>query len=250
MWPDLPRPVIFAHRGASAHAPENTLAAFNLAIKQGAPALEFDVKLSADEQVVVIHDVTVDRTTNGRGRVCDLPLAALHELDAGACFGEQYRGERIPTLSEVLETVGRKAFLNIELTNYTTPYDRLVEKAAALVKSFRMQKQVLFSSFLARNLKQAASLLPPVPLGLLACSGPAGMWARSFGFAFGDYEALHPNLADVSAQQAARVHRLKRRIHVWTVNAEADIRRLAGWGVDGIFTDDPALALHVLEMAA
>jgi glycerophosphoryl diester phosphodiesterase len=110
MYSNLPRPTIFAHRGASAYAPENTLAAFELAIHQKADAIELDVKLSSDDQVVVIHDQTVDRTTNGTGRVNDLPLAALLELDAGSHFDIAYKGESIPTLSQVFETVGRKDY--------------------------------------------------------------------------------------------------------------------------------------------
>lgn len=246
MWSDLPRPLLFAHRGASAHAPENTLAAFELAVRQGAPAIELDVKLSADGEVVVMHDATVDRTTDGKGRVCNFPLAALRELDAGAWFSDQYRGERIPTLIEVLETIGRRVFINIELTNYTTPRDALAEKAAALVRSFDLQARVLFSSFLSHNLKEVAQILPLAPRALLAWPGLTGLWARSFGFAFGDYQALHPYLRDVTVHQIARVHRLGRRIHVWTVNTASEIRRLVGWGVDGFFTDDPAMAMNAM----
>lgn len=246
MWSDLPNPLIIAHRGASAQAPENTLAAFTLAIQQGAPATELDVKLSADEQVVVIHDATVERTTNGVGRVCDQPLSVLRRLDAGSHFSERFRGERIPTLGEVFETINGQAFINIELTNYDTPHDLLVEKVANLVKSFKMQSQVMFSSFSRQNLEQASRLLPAIPRGLLATPGRRGIWARSFGFAFGDYQSLHPHFTDVTAQQAARIHRLKRRIYVWTVNAEKDIRRLLNWGVDGLMIDDPALALRIL----
>ncbi|MGQ9832808.1 MAG: glycerophosphodiester phosphodiesterase [Candidatus Villigracilaceae bacterium] len=250
MWSELPRPIVFAHRGASAQAPENTLAAFELAARQGAPAIELDAKLSADGQVIVMHDARVDRTTDGKGRVCDLSLTALRELDAGSWFSEQYRGERIPTLGEVFETLGKRLFINVELTNYTTPHDALVEKVTELVKAFGLQSQVIFSSFLPHNLVQAAKRLPEVPRGLLASPRLMGMWARSFGFAFGDYQALHPFVGDVTLQQIARVHRLRRRIHVWTVNAESDLRRLFAWGVDGVFTDDPALALRLLQESA
>ena len=92
---------------------------------------------------------------------------------------------------------------------------------------------------------EARSYLPEVPCGLLALPGLPGAWARSFGFAFGKYGALHPNLADVTREQIQRVHRLKGRVHVWTVNPEVDIHRLCTWGVDGIFTDDPQLAVRV-----
>ena len=239
----LSQPVIFAHRGASAHAPENTLAAFQLALTQQADAIELDVKLSADEQVVVIHDPTVDRTTNGKGRVQDLALAELKKLDCGSFFSGNYAAEKIPTLEEVFESVGKRIFINIELTNYKTPRDNLSEVVCMLVKKHQMQKRIIFSSFHASNLSKARSYLPDVPRGLLAMDGLQGVWARSFGFTFGKYDALHPNLKDITQQEINRVHRLKRRVHVWTVNEEQDMRRLFNWGVDGIFTDDPQLAL-------
>jgi glycerophosphoryl diester phosphodiesterase len=245
MLESLPRPVIFAHRGASAHAPENTLAAFELALTEQADALELDVKLSSDGQVVVHHDATVDRTTDGHGYVRDLKLAELRDLDAGSSFSQSFRSEKIPTLDEVFASIGKRTLINVELTNYTTPGDQLVETVCMLVKKHKVQKHILFSSFFASNLSKARSFLPDIPCGLLAYPGLLGTWARSFGFAFGKYQALHPALKDMSQQQVARVHRLNRRVHVWTVNTEQDMRRLFGWRVDGIFTDDPALAVRV-----
>jgi glycerophosphoryl diester phosphodiesterase len=245
MLASLSQPVIFAHRGASAHAPENTLAAFELALSQNADAIELDVKLSADGHIVVIHDPAVDRTTGSHGRVKDLSLAQLQSLDAGSFFSEKFRGQKIPTLEQVFESVGNRTLINIELTNYSTPRDQLVETVCALVKRFGLQKSVMFSSFFSTNLSRARVYLPDIPSGLLAFQGLAGAWTRSFGFAFGRYQALHPNLRDVSPQQVQRVHRLDRRIHVWTVNAAQDIQRLFRWGVDGIFTDDPQLAVQV-----
>ena len=240
-----PHPLVFAHRGASAHAPENTLAAFELALAHGANGVELDVKLSADGEVVVIHDATIDRTTGEKGHVSKLTLAALRELDAGSFFSEEFRGEKIPTLAEVFETIGRRTLINVELTNYATPRDGLANKVCDLVKRFGLEERILFSSFLSSNLKRTRGLLPDVPRGLLALGGWMGWWARSFGFNFGDYQALHPNLEDVSPRQVARVHRLKRRVLVWTVNTSDDMRRLISWGVDGIFTDEPKLATEV-----
>ena len=245
MLTTLPQPIIFAHRGASAHAPENTLAAFELALAQGADGIELDVKLSADGHVVVIHDPTTDRTTGARGRVKDLSLAELRGLNAGSFYSANFSAEKIPMLEEVFEAFGKKIFINVELTNYNTPRDHLVESVCMLVKKFNVQKHVMFSSFYASNLSKARSYLPEVPCGLLAFNGLLGAWARSFGFAFGKYAALHPYLRDVTPQQVQRVHRLKGRVHVWTVNAEEDMRRLFGWGVDAIFTDDPQLAIRV-----
>lgn len=250
MLKELPSPLILAHRGASAYAPENTLAAFDLAIQQGADGLELDVKLTADGQVVVIHDPTVDRTTGTHGYVKDMSLAELRSLDAGSFFSEKFENERIPTLEEVFDTLAKRTFINVELTNYNTPRDHLVETVCMLVRKFGLQKRILFSSFFAGNLAKARSYLPEVPTGLLAWAGILGAWPRSFGFAFGNYDALHPNVKDTTHQQVQRVHRLKKRIHVWTVNAEDDMRHLFEWGVDAIITNDPQLAVKVRrEMA-
>jgi glycerophosphoryl diester phosphodiesterase len=221
------------------------MAAFELALAQGADGIELDAKLCADGHVVVIHDATVDRTTGKRGRVKDMSLAELRALDAGAFFAEKYRSEKVPTLEEVFEALGKRTFVNVELTNYNTPGDQLVESVCMLVKKFGLEKQVIFSSFFASNLSKARALLPDVPRGLLAFNGLLGAWARSFGFAFGKYQALHPNLKDVTPQQVQRVHRLRRRVHVWTVNRTEDMRRFFHWDVDGIFTDDPRLAVQV-----
>jgi glycerophosphoryl diester phosphodiesterase len=118
------------------------------------------------------------------------------------------------------------------------------------VKRHGLQGRVIFSSFLAANLSRARRLLPEVPRGLLALSGWKGAWARSFGFSLGDYAALHPYFTDVDSRQVQRVHRLKRRIHVWTVNSADEMLKLHGWGVDGLFTDDPQLALRVTGRTA
>ena len=246
MFEDLSYPIIFAHRGASAHAPENTLASFKLALSQGADAIELDASLSADGEVVVIHDSTVDRTTDGHGRVAQLSLTELLSLDAGSFFSEKYCGEKIPRLEEVFEAVGQKMLINVELKNAASPRDPLIEKVCALVKKHSMEKKIILSSFLTSDLKRAKRLLPEVPCGLLALDGWMGAWARSFEFSFGDYAALHPYLTDVTKQQIVRVHRLKRRVHVWTVNKAEDMVRLMTWGVDGIYTDDPQLAVRAM----
>jgi glycerophosphoryl diester phosphodiesterase len=242
----LPQPVVFAHRGASAHAPENTLVAFQLAFEQGAPAIEFDVKLTADGRVVVIHDATVDRTTNGTGRVSRLPLAALQELDAGSWRSAQFRGEKIPSLDQVFEALGKKLLMNVELTNYEAPFDALVPKVADLVKKHGLENYVWFSSFFPHNLMRMAQLLPPVPRGQLIWPGPGGWWQRAWGTQI-NVQAEHPWKDDVTAAYVQSAHKRGRRIHVWTVNQPDDLRRLQALEVDGVFTDDPITALDILK---
>jgi glycerophosphoryl diester phosphodiesterase len=250
MFDELSAPLILCHRGAKNYAPENTLAAFKVALELGADGFELDTQLTSDGYVVVFHDKTVDRTTNGRGKLSKLSLAELRELDAGSSFSEKFRGEKIPTLDEVFETIGKRAIINVELKNFSTPFDNLVEKVCGEIHRHGIQKNILFSSFLPWNLKRAARILPEVPRGLITIKGKWGVWGRSFGFNFGDYDALHPYLGDVTAQQVQRVHKLKRRINVWTVNKEDDLRRMFSWGVDGILTDDPRLALQVTRRSS
>ncbi len=243
---DSSRPAVFAHRGARAYAPENTLSSFELALAQGTDAIELDAKLTADGRIIVFHDATLERTTDGKGKVSQKTLAELRELDAGSHFSEKYRGEKIPLLEEVFDALGKKLFINVELKNYTTPTDDLVARVCELVKRCGLEAKVLFSSFLPGNLTKARRLLPGVPRGLLAAPGLAGAWARSFAFSFGDYASLNPSIADADSHAVQRVHRLKRRIHVYTVNDPDDMRKLQSWGADGLFTDDPALALRTL----
>ena len=244
----LPRPAVFAHRGSSVYAPENTLAAFRLAVEQGADAIEFDAKLSADGQVVIIHDQTLQRTAGAPGKVGETSLAEMKKLDAGSSFSPDFSGEPIPTLSEVFDAVGSSIFMNVELTNYASPRDALPEKVCELIKRYGVEENVLFSSFNPLALNRAHRILPQVPLGLLALPGPSGLLARSFlGRWWVPYQALHPEAKNTTRSLVENVHRRGRRVHVWTVNDAETMQRLFDWDVDGIFTDDPILAMQVRD---
>jgi len=246
MFAQLTPPYFFAHRGASAHAPENTLASFKLALEQGAPAIEFDVKLSADGVVVIHHDPTLERTTTGAGTLSQHTLAQLKQIDAGAWFGDSFRGETIPTLEEVFQALGGKIFMNIELTNYATGLDNLVPGVAQLVKKYGLQESVMYSSFFPHNLMRAAALTPDVPRGQLALPGVAGWWQRAWGDLL-TLQADHPFDGDVRHETVQKSHQKSRRVHVWTVNEPETLRRLWKMGVDGIFTDNPLIARDALK---
>jgi glycerophosphoryl diester phosphodiesterase len=238
-------PLVIGHRGASAYAPENTLSAFLLAVEQGADGIELDAKLSADGQVMVIHDETVDRTTNGSGRIRDLTLAELKSLDAGTFFSSQFAGERIPTLAEVLETVGRRLLINIELTNYASPQDNLTPRACELVKHFHLEEHVLFSSFHPLNLFRAHRILPEVPCAILAMPGRSGWWARSFLMEGLSPEAINPYYQDSTTAFLHHQAKKGRKTYIWTVNDRDEVIRFIQAGVNGIITDDPLTALQV-----
>lgn len=246
MFKEFPTPMIFGHRGASASAPENTIPAFELALLQGADAIELDVKLTADEQAVVIHDQTVERTTNGTGKVNRLQLAEIKNLDAGKFFKPEFEGVRIPTLDEVFESVGKRILINVELTNYSSPRDHLIPIVADIIQRHQLEKSVLFSSFSVVNLKHMKVLLPDTPVALLCLGGLPGIFARSSLLLKTSPRIIHPNIMDVNGRLVKREHSRHRRVHAWTVNEDTDILRLRDLGVDGIFTDDPHNALKVL----
>jgi glycerophosphoryl diester phosphodiesterase len=246
MWSGKHKPLVVAHRGERIHAPENTLAAFEMAADHGADGIEFDVKLSRDGKVIIIHDQTVDRTTNGTGKVKDLTLAQLKGLDAGIQFPEKFTGEQIPTLSEVFENVGKRLFMNVELTNYATPWDELVPRVADLVIKHGVQDRVFYSSFFPVNLYKAGKLLPGIPRGLLTWSGWMGWWGRNVSFRSKTYQALNPFLTDVNSDLIKRVHASGKQVFAWTVNSPEEIKRMMDLGVDGIITDDPVLTLQIV----
>ena len=229
-------PKIIAHRGASADAPENTLAAFQLALDQGADGIELDVMLSKDRELVVIHDDMVDRTTDGSGRVQDLTLAELQALDAG-------NGEKIPTLDEVLTRFGGKFLINIELKNYSTIFDSLPLDVAALILDHDVADSILVSSFNPFNFSRFHKLLPDIPVGMLTFPGKA----RFFAYGLFRYDALNPYFKDVDEALVQRMHAQEKEINVWTVDEAADIRHLAKIGVDSIITNRPQRAMTVLE---
>ena len=226
-------------------APENTLAAFRLAHELGADGIELDVMLTADKQLIVIHDDTVDRTTNGHGKVAEMPLAALRELDAGSYFGEPFRGEKLPTLAEVYEALGGKLRINVELKNYAHPLDNLTAHVIRLTEHFHLEDSVLLSSFNPLNLSRAHLLNPHMQLGLLTESGNRQMQG-ALGRLF-PYDALHPYYADVTPEMVTRLHALGRQVNTWTVDDPEDLRRMQAYGVDGVICNDPAAARAALE---
>lgn len=249
MLSNIPRPTVFAHRGSSRSAPENTLSAFELAIQHKADAIEFDVKLTKDQHVVVLHDQTLDRTTGGSGNVRDATLTEIKRLEAGSHFNESHRGEPVPTLDEVFEAIETRIYYNIELTNYASPLDPLPELVASLVKKHNLEQYIIFSSFNPIALIRVRRKIPEAPIALLAMPGSSGAVPRSrFGYLL-RYQALHPEAGDTSQDLVEEIHRRKRRIHVYTVNSEAEMRRLFSLGVDGIFTDDPPLARQILAFS-
>ena len=235
-------PLIWAHRGASEQAPPNTLAAFRLAAELGADGVELDVHLSRDGEVVVIHDDTVDRTTNGHGPVSELTLAELKALDAGSWFDPAFAGERIPTLQEVIDAVGHRLFLNIELKQTALLRATGLEaEVVRLIEDNQMTDRVIVSSFHPLALRRVKKLNPYIPTALLHGAGPIFI-RRAWLAPLIPHEALHPHYSQVTERYVQEAHRRGRRVNVWTADDPEEMRRLLRLGVDGIITNRPALA--------
>lgn len=237
-------PLVIGHRGASSVAPENTLSAFRRAVEQGADAIEFDAKLSSDGAVVIHHDRTLDRTTNGTGPVSARSLRELKQLDAGSSFHPSFSGETIPTLEEVIETVGSALLLNIELTNYAHPRDTLPEKVIEIVTRMGMQDRVLLSSFNPYALRRVRRLAPNLLTGLLLMPQQPGV-LRAFLRWRVDYDAYHPHLS-MLAEGPTHTAAASMPVNVWTVNEEEPMQRCIQAGVSGIITDFPDRARRLI----
>lgn len=237
-----------AHRGASAEAPANTLTAFDRAATLGADGVELDVHLSADGVPVVIHDFAVDATTDGTGQVADLPLAALKELDAGSWFSPTFSGERIPTLDEVFEAVGRRLLIDVELKVRGHPGRALAEAVARDVAHHGLAERVLVSSFDPRALRQMRRFAPQLPLGFLTSPLPDAWLARLRMGLMRDLqtEAVHPYWRVVRESTVRRIHNRGQRIVVWTVDDGDRMEQLTAWGVDAIVTNRPDRLHEVL----
>ncbi|HLE22969.1 MAG TPA: glycerophosphodiester phosphodiesterase family protein [Anaerolineales bacterium] len=239
-------PLVIAHRGASAVAPENTLLAFEQALSLGADAIELDAKRSRDDEVVCFHDRTLRRTAGEDGTPGGRTLAELRSYDVGVWMGEAFSGQRVPTLSEVLEAVGRQLLVNIELTDYWADQPRLAEAVVAVVRRHRLERRVLVSSFQSSALAASEARAPEIPRAHLV--GPTWLARRdrlALRRAEVQAEHLHESLA--VPERIAAVQRAGKRVHVYTVDDPEAMKRLWGWGVDGLITDVPDVARRMKE---
>jgi glycerophosphoryl diester phosphodiesterase len=253
-------PFIFAHRGASAHAPENTLAAFALAVQQGAQGIELDVHLTADGQVVIMHDDTVDATTDGRGAIASMTLEQVRKLHAHGRGGRNKAAtEPIPLLSEVFDrTVPGTLIINANIEIKPAKAPELIDAVASLIAAHNAAGQVLLSSFDRFNLAYIQQRHPTLRRALLYPSSSfegvmTGM-RSSLAWITGAHalgcEAVHPFWRLASPAVIERAHLLGMDVNVWTVDDERTLRHLAALDVDGIFTNDPARACAVVATPA
>jgi len=235
---------IIAHRGASGSAPENTLAAFDLAVERQADYVELDVQLSLDGELIVIHDRTLERTTNGVGYVGSKTAQQLRTLDAGSSFSAAFAGERIPLLEQVLDRYLGRVGLLVELKEPAL-YPKMEEKLAAVIKerlttlSESNMDPLIIQSFDRNAVRHMHELLPGIATGVLIRPEQKRMQAEDWAAVarYADYINPHKSLVDKSFVEAAHAHGLL--VMPWTVHRSGEARRLIRAGVDGLITDYP-----------
>ncbi|MGC9333593.1 MAG: glycerophosphodiester phosphodiesterase [Anaerolineae bacterium] len=247
-YPD--RPLNFAHRGASHGAPANTLAAFQLAADMGADGVELDVHLSRDGELVVIHDFGLEATTDGQGRVSQKTLAELKELDAGGWFDARFAGERIPTLQEVIDAVGDRLLLNIELKVDTWQDNGLAAAVVRSVEHNQILNRVVLSSFSPLALWRIRRINPRLATGMLYSPDMPLVLRKAWLRHLIRPNALHPYHTTVDGGFVRWAHDRGYRIHTWTVDEPEDMWRMVQHGVDLIITNRPDRLGTVLEAAA
>ena len=242
MKPLTPKTYVWAHRGASGYAPENTLVAFDLAAKMGADGVELDVHFTKDGEIVVCHDEKIDRVSNGQGSIPTYTYAELLNFDFGYKFYGEVRGIKIPTLAQVYELLkDTDLVINIEIKSADpTMPTRCIE----LAKSFGMLDRTLISSFNHFQLVRSREADPSVVIAPLYSFNMVRAWDYC---GFLQANAVHPHFNQVILDDSyvENCHNNNVRVHVWTANTETDMANMIEAGVDAIITNFPDIALEV-----
>lgn len=236
---------VWAHRGASAYAPENTMPAFKLAVEMGADGIELDVHESKDGKLMVIHDETVDRTSNGRGRVVDMSCQELKSLDFSYGF-DQYANTRIPTLREVYGFIrGTNLSVNLEIKCDVVIYWGIWEKVLQLEQEMGMQGRVHYSSFNHYVLRELQKLDPEASTGLLYAQALLDPWVYA---QYCRARAIHPYFSAITECPGLLegCRRANIDINAWTVNDEEMMRQLSDEDINAIITNKPDVARRII----
>jgi len=248
--------LVIAHRGASSIAPENTLVAFTKAIEFGAHIIELDVHQTKDSHLVVIHDGTVDRTTDGKGRVSDLTVAEVRTLDAGSWFSPEFAGEKVPLLEEVFDTIPDSVSLLIEIKQGSDTYPGIEERVVRLVRSRNAAARVILKSFDDAVLNRLQMLAPEISrLKIIIMQIPVINVIIERGLHVGnileyDVQYLQVHWFGISKSFVEKAHRKGYKVFAWDVHDEKRMREMIKKGVDGIETDHPQVLRALVQQTA
>jgi beta-glucuronidase len=233
--------LITAHRGASGYAPENTLSSIKAAIEMGADFAEIDVQETMDGEIVLLHDGNLKRTTGLDKGIWETNFVELKTLEAGSWFNEKFQGETIPTLSEVIDSVKGKIKINIELK--TNGHEKeLAERTVRIVKGKDFQQDCIFTSFSRSQIEKVREIDPGLKTGLIFSKYPQDQDVFTANY---DLLSVHYSLVD--SVFIKRALNTGKKVHVWTVNEEAEMKRLINLGVTSIITNFPDKLRNILE---
>jgi glycerophosphoryl diester phosphodiesterase len=235
-------PMKIGHRGAAGYCPENTFASFKKAVELGVDYLEIDVQMTKDGELVIIHDPTVNRTTNGKGKVKDFTFEEIQVLDAGSWFNPKFSGEKIPSFIEFLEEYAGKTGLIIELKKPIL-YPGIEEKVAKELKKrfqrFTGEHKIIVQSFDRKSLKRFHKLLPSIPIGVLIKNTGRGISNKEL-LSFSHYASyVNPKITMVNSRLIRRLHRHGFKTIIWTVKNKNEMKALQHLQLDGIVSDFP-----------
>ena len=239
----MKNPVIQAHRGASAYAPENTLPAFKLALEMGADGIECDIHLTKDGKFLVCHDETVDRTSTSRGLISELTLKQIKTFDFGVKFDQSFAGVKAPTLEEMLDTVKKMSVINIEIKPFAhgMGQENALRLFYSILREFDVIPKVIVSSFDYNLLELLKKLFPEMyTCWLYIEMKQAARKAEKIGC-----NAIHPYYGLLKKQTLLSAHRRNMKVNSWTVDKDKEILQMMQMGCDGIITDCPNVAIKV-----
>jgi len=230
------KPYIIAHRGASGIAPENTMASLKKAIEQKADGVELDVHLTKDNIPVVIHDETLNRTTDGSGYVKDYTFKELNKYDAGSHFDERFSNQKIPSLREVLELSSELKIINIELKNNKIYYNGLEEKVLSLIKDYEIEDRVIISSFNHYSINKIREMNQKLELAILYKSWLFEPWVYAERLKINN---IHPHFLAINEEIISKCNEKNIRVNVYGTNDSKQIENATKFGADMIICDYP-----------
>ena len=236
-WPE--GTLVFAHRGASGYAPENTLAAFELAAEMGAQGIEFDVQITKDSKLIIHHDRVLGRIEDASGKLSEWTFADLRALDVGSWYDARFAGQRMPTPAELVEDVGDRLLMNFELINDSLHLNGVGPGLVALFRRMNLFDRAMISSFNPRALWQVKKLEPRITIGTLWSANTPWLTRSGLVRRLLRPQALHPHIDLVTPELVAAAHARGQRVHAWTVNDAKTARRMKEMGVDMVMGDYP-----------
>jgi len=238
------RPLLYGHRGSRGLSPENTIPSFKLGISYGVDGIELDIHLSKDKKLIVMHDETVDRTTDGHGKIQDMTYEQIMALDAGVKFGPQWKGTKVPLLSEVFDEFGSSILYKVEIKHSSKVYPDIERILLDEIEKHSLKNRVQIISFDFDSLKNVRELDKGIEMGIIIEGRPGwfteiaknlnARWIQAF------YGLVYPEDIDI-------VHKNGLKIGVWTPNSEEDIKQYCSMGVDDITSDLPNLLVKLCK---